>query len=79
MHTVWGMAGQTYRLVDDVGLVDMNVREVVQAVHCARSQRLVCQGRFRCKAAYSAEIIDSSIVVDLIPNRVTIHIQTCSQ
>ena len=62
----------TYRLVDNVGLVDVNVSEVIQPIHYARGQRLVCQSWLRCKAVHSTEVIDSSLIVYFIPKKISI-------
>lgn len=57
----------TYRVVNNVGLVDVDIGEVVKTIHSTRRKVLVDLRRLGREALDSANEVKTSVIIDLVP------------
>lgn len=56
--------------MNNVGLVDVDIGEIVKSIHSTRSKVLVGQRRFRSQAFHGADVVEACRVVKIIPVQV---------
>jgi hypothetical protein len=54
--------------VDDVCLVDVVVREVIQPIHHTRGKLFVCLSGFSSKTVNRTDVVAPLLVIDLVPS-----------
>lgn len=53
--------------MDDIRLINVDVREIVQSVHSSGRETLIGQGWFRSQAIHCSNIVNTSGIVKLVP------------